>query len=1026
MVAAALLLTFVTALAASAAPAHRQPDDPGVPASISAGRTTPVVTLRPPTFAPLPTATPTPASTAAPAGITALSPELLALAQRGAPYSDFAALAKRQYQANVIDVYSIYMSAVRSRASSGANPTPNNPGQILRASALSASRASVTSSMHAGGTCGVTADCINSVPANANRYCDAGVCSYRCRSGFSDVGSSCVAPSSSTTRPATTSTKAAATTTTTTTTSVTPARQTCAVSSDCANSPPANANRYCDAGVCSYRCRSGYTNTGSACVETQAAPVTSTTTTSAPAATQTCALTSECENTPPANANRYCDAGLCSYRCRSGFTNTGLMCVETQAAPATSTTTTSAPAATQTCALTSECDNTAPANANRYCDAGLCSYRCRSGFTNTGSMCVETQAAPATSTTTTSAPAATQTCALTSECDNTPPANANRYCDAGVCSYRCRSGFTNTGSACVETQAAPVTSTTSAPAATQTCALTSECDNTPPANANRYCDAGVCSYRCRSGFTNTGSACVETQAAPVTSTTTTSAPAATQTCALTSECDNTPPANANRYCDAGVCSYRCRSGFTNTGSACVETQAAPVTSTTSAPAATQTCAATADCINTVPAGSNRYCADGVCGFRCRTGYAQSGSTCIAVAPSGASNASSWVQDPTFSTLADFRTDVINSGKFSWGDAQGNVAVMPDGVPASRWAGGVKGDSGPALQVTYPAGSRNPSYSPVGGMGFYTSKIDVSQATNVSFSYSVFFEDGFNFVKGGKLPGLYGGKSACSGGSSAENCFSARLMFRTGGMGELYLYAPREKQVDALCELGPLSYCNSVYGMSIGRGSWTFKTGEWTNIRQDIWLNTPGVADGGFNIWINDKLVLSSSQVYYRNSAVGLIGGGPASNTSSTVLIDYDALPADVVIPNGGFRPAVTNGTTAAGVFRPSFVTKIVGPTAAATTALPAYEDADGVPTATSLPFDWEARRNRLGRRLVALVPTPAPAARGAEKRAEKVATTVPGFLGAMCQTFFGGSSVDYNSPTLQHTYFRGFGMRVNR
>lgn len=66
--------------------------------------------------------------------------------------------------------------------------------------------------------------------------------------------------------------------------------------------------------------------------------------------------------------------------------------------------------------------------------------------------------------------------------------------------------------------------------------------------------------------------------------------------------------------------------------------------------------------------------------------------------------------------------------------------------------------------------------------------------------------------------------------------------------QLYLYAPREKQVEALCTLGPLSYCNSVYGMSIGRGSWTFKTGEWNDLKQDIWLNTPGKADGGFNIW----------------------------------------------------------------------------------------------------------------------------------------------------------------------------------
>lgn len=65
---------------------------------------------------------------------------------------------------------------------------------------------------------------------------------------------------------------------------------------------------------------------------------------------------------------------------------------------------------------------------------------------------------------------------------------------------------------------------------------------------------------------------------------------------------------------------------------------------------------------------------------------------------------------------------------------------------------------------------------------------------------------------------------------------------------MYLYAPRAKQVEALCTILPVSYCNNVYGIVIGRGSWTFKTGEWTDIRQDVWMNTPGVADGGFNIW----------------------------------------------------------------------------------------------------------------------------------------------------------------------------------
>ena len=113
-------------------------------------------------------------------------------------------------------------------------------------------------------------------------------------------------------------------------------------------------------------------------------------------------------------------------------------------------------------------------------------------------------------------------------------------------------------------------------------------------------------------------------------------------------------------------------------------------------------------------------------------------------------------------------------------------------------------------------------------------------------------------------------------------------------------------------------------MSIGRGSWVFKRGEWTDIRQDVWLNEPGKQDGGFNIWsvpppslslkrlatdeviprrINGKLILSSSTVFYRNLPnikVGLPGTIP---TPRVELIDYDSLPANITIPNGGFaRP----------------------------------------------------------------------------------------------------------------------------
>ncbi|BGP40116.1 hypothetical protein JCM10449v2_004074 [Rhodotorula kratochvilovae] len=49
-----------------------------------------------------------------------------------------------------------------------------------------------------------------------------------------------------------------------------------------------------------------------------------------------------------------------------------------------------------------------------------------------------------------------------------------------------------------------------------------------------------------------------------------------QTCTASADCKNAIPANSNRYCSGGFCSWRCKSGFTNTGNACVN----PSTSTT--------------------------------------------------------------------------------------------------------------------------------------------------------------------------------------------------------------------------------------------------------------------------------------------------------------------------------------------------------------------------------------------------------------------------------------------------------------
>ncbi|BGP18683.1 hypothetical protein JCM10213_006905 [Rhodosporidiobolus nylandii] len=199
----------------------------------------------------------------------------------------------------------------------------------------------------------------------------------------------------------------------------------------------------------------------------------------------------------------------------------------TSASPST-TSSSSAPTAVVTCSVSNDCaGNAIPVNSNPYCAKGQCTFRCRSGFTQSGSTCTKpgvtttpaptTSAAPTTRTTTSAAPAATQTCSVSNDCAAYDrPAHSNAYCKSKVCTFRCQSGYSldASGTSCVQPASSPSTSTTtSAAPATQTCNATADCSNTPPQNANRYCNKGVCSFRCKSGYALSGtSTCSKTAA----------------------------------------------------------------------------------------------------------------------------------------------------------------------------------------------------------------------------------------------------------------------------------------------------------------------------------------------------------------------------------------------------------------------------------------------------------------------------------------------------------------------------------
>lgn len=197
------------------------------------------------------------------------------------------------------------------------------------------------------------------------------------------------------------------------------------------------------------------------------------------------------------------------------------------------------------------------------------------------------------------------------------------------------------------------------------------------------------------------------------------------------------------------------------------------------------------------------------------------------------------------------------------------------------------------QVSYPKGSASQKVSrddgrPDGGAQSYW-QLRSGPLDDAYLRYWVWFPAGFDFVKGGKMPGLYGGTQT-SGGKipDGEDGLSTRYMWRTGGAGEVYAYLPTSKE----------------HGTSLGRGDWTWPTGRWACVEQHVHLNAPSAKDGSVTVWLDGKQVLDQQGMEYRTAAdlriEGLFfstffGGGDPSW----------ATPTDQIARFGGFRIATS-------------------------------------------------------------------------------------------------------------------------
>lgn len=201
-----------------------------------------------------------------------------------------------------------------------------------------------------------------------------------------------------------------------------------------------------------------------------------------------------------------------------------------------------------------------------------------------------------------------------------------------------------------------------------------------------------------------------------------------------------------------------------------------------------------------------------------------------------------VQTPPMNVQGDAKRwvgDTLN-GERGWGEH--NLEPL---------ASSQSGLDAPAMRAHFPEGSSAPSDTVKGGAGFLMPVPELRQVDRACLRYRVRFQPNFDFVKGGKLPGLYGGQGPSGGDEiTGKNGFSMRFMWRKEGQGEVYEYV-----VDK----------DSEYGESVGRGRWHFTPGKWTTIEQEIVLNDPKQENGIVRVWIDGQPVLEQDGVIYRTT-----------------------------------------------------------------------------------------------------------------------------------------------------------------
>jgi hypothetical protein len=170
--------------------------------------------------------------------------------------------------------------------------------------------------------------------------------------------------------------------------------------------------------------------------------------------------------------------------------------------------------------------------------------------------------------------------------------------------------------------------------------------------------------------------------------------------------------------------------------------------------------------------------------------------------------------------------------------------------------GLNAFSSKSLRVLYPKGSQSDAPEPTPGKGGTNWKVkldstglNVGAKDQVYLRYYLRFQPNFQFVKGGKLPGMAGGTSN-SGGDvpTGYDGWSGRLMWRTGGAVVNYMYLPTS------------ATWGTDLAWNYGGTTRKFVPGKWHCVEMQYKMNTVGSSNGVARSWLDGALALERTNL----------------------------------------------------------------------------------------------------------------------------------------------------------------------